>query len=61
MGDSVLLWGSGLPVEVVAEHSGTIGYELLTRITQRVHVVVNDRSQVDMSHSREAIVASTEK
>jgi alanine racemase len=61
VGDSVLLWGSGLPVEVVAEHSGTIGYELLTRITQRVHVVVNDRSQVDMSHSREAIVASTEK
>ncbi|MEO8401322.1 MAG: alanine racemase [Gammaproteobacteria bacterium] len=40
VGDPVLLWGDGLPVEVIAEHSGTSGYELLTRITQRVHVVV---------------------
>jgi alanine racemase len=41
VGDPVLLWGKGLPVEVVAEYSGTIGYELLTRITQRVHVVIS--------------------
>ncbi len=40
VGDPVLLWGPGLPVEVVAEYSGTSCYELLTRITQRVHVVV---------------------
>lgn len=40
VGDPVLLWGSGLPVEVVAEYSDTTGYELLTRITQRVHVEV---------------------
>jgi len=40
VGDPVLLWGPGLPVEVVAEYSGTTGYELLTRITQRVRVVV---------------------
>lgn len=40
VGDSVVLWGDGLPVEIVAEQSETIGYELLTRITQRVHVVV---------------------
>lgn len=40
IGDPVLLWGSGLPVEVVAEYSDTTGYELLTRITQRVRVVV---------------------
>ena len=40
IGDPVLLWGPGLPVEVIAEHSGTTGYELLTRITQRVHVEV---------------------
>ena len=40
IGDPVLLWGKGLPVEVVAEYSNTIPYELLTRITQRVHVVV---------------------
>lgn len=38
--DPVLLWGPGLPVEVIAEQSGTSAYELLTRITQRVHVVV---------------------
>lgn len=40
MGDPVLLWGPGLPVEVVADYSDTTGYELLTRITQRVRVVV---------------------
>ncbi|HSW93327.1 MAG TPA: alanine racemase [Gammaproteobacteria bacterium] len=39
-GDPVLLWGDGLPVEMIAECSGTTGYELLTRITQRVHVEV---------------------
>lgn len=40
VGDPVLLWGPGLPVEVVAENNGTSAYELLTRITQRVHVAV---------------------
>ncbi|OAI49293.1 alanine racemase [Gammaproteobacteria bacterium SCGC AG-212-F23] len=40
VGDPVILWGAGLPVEVVAEYSDTIAYELLTRITQRVRVVV---------------------
>jgi alanine racemase len=40
VGDPVLLWGSGLPVEVVAEYGETNAYELLTRITQRVRVVV---------------------
>jgi alanine racemase len=39
-GDPVLLWGPALPVEYIAEASETIGYELLTRITQRVHVIV---------------------
>jgi len=37
-GDSVLLWGKGLPVEVIAEYADTSAYELLTRITQRVHI-----------------------
>lgn len=41
VGDPVLLWGPGLPVEVVAEASETSSYELLTRITQRVRVVVS--------------------
>lgn len=40
IGDHVLLWGPGLPVEVVAEYSETTAYELLTRITQRVRVVL---------------------
>ena len=42
VGDPVLLWGADLPVETVAAHSSTIGYELLTRITQRVHVHIKD-------------------
>lgn len=40
VGDPVVLWGPDLPVEIVAAHSNTVGYELLTRITQRVRVVV---------------------
>ena len=46
VGDPVLLWGQGLPVEVIAEHSGTTGYELLTRITQRVRVVLREVAEV---------------
>lgn len=42
IGDPVVLWGENLPVEVVAEFSDTSGYELLTRITQRVNVEVKD-------------------
>lgn len=38
VGDPVLLWGDGVPVEKVAEFSGTTAYELLTGITRRVHV-----------------------
>jgi alanine racemase len=47
VGDPVLLWGPGLPVEVVAEYSETTAYELLTRITQRVRVVVKMEELVD--------------
>ncbi len=36
VGDPVVLWGTGLSVEEVAEHAGTIGYELLARLPQRV-------------------------
>lgn len=38
VGDPVVLWGDGLPIEVVAEGNHTSAYELLTRITQRVKV-----------------------
>ncbi len=41
VGDAVVLWGQGLPVEKVAEGNHTSAYELLTRITQRVKVVVS--------------------
>lgn len=36
IGDAVELWGSRIPVETIAESAGTIGYELLTKITSRV-------------------------
>ena len=35
-GDLVTLWGDGLPVGSVARHVGSTGYELLTRVSQRV-------------------------
>ena len=36
VGDEVVLWGPKLPVETVAAHAGTIGYELTCSITRRV-------------------------
>ncbi len=36
IGDPVTLWGDGLPVEEIAERSGTIAYELLCCVTERV-------------------------
>lgn len=36
-GDEVILWGKGLPAEEVARHIGTIAYELVIKITNRVH------------------------
>lgn len=36
VGDPVLLWGEGLPAEQVAEYAGTLAYELLCGLTQRV-------------------------
>jgi len=41
VGDPVVLWGEGLPVEEIAEHAGTIPYELLCRVMPRVKVVEN--------------------
>jgi alanine racemase len=35
-GDIVTLWGVGVPVEKVAQHVGTISYELLCGVTSRV-------------------------
>jgi alanine racemase len=39
-GDSVVLWGEGLPVEKIASCAGTIPYELLCGISQRVGVQI---------------------
>jgi alanine racemase len=36
VGTPVVLWGAGLPVEEVAGHAGTIAYELLCSVSQRV-------------------------
>lgn len=36
VGDEVILWGNSLPIERLAEATGTIGYELLCQVTQRV-------------------------
>ncbi len=43
VGDPVLLWGRGLPVETVATHAGTIGYELTCGMTRRVRFVEDDQ------------------
>ncbi len=36
VGDPVVLWGEGLPVEDVARHAGTIAYELLCHVAERI-------------------------
>lgn len=40
IGDPVVLWGEGLPVELVARHSHTSAYEILTRMTPRPKIEV---------------------
>lgn len=40
VGDSIELWGENLPVEEVANHMGTLGYELLTSLSPRVPIVL---------------------
>ena len=39
VGDPVVLWGAGLPVEEVAENAATIAYELLCGVARRVRCV----------------------
>jgi alanine racemase len=38
VGTPVVLWGRGLPVEEIARHAGTIPYELLCGVSQRVPI-----------------------
>ena len=42
IGDTVVLWGRGLPVEEVAMHADTIGYELTCGVTRRVRFVEDE-------------------
>lgn len=37
VGDEVVLWGTGLPAEVVAGYANTLAYELFCGLTNRVH------------------------
>ena len=41
IGDSVILWGNDLPIEIIAECARTIPYELILKLTSRVkhHVI----------------------
>jgi len=42
VGDEVVLWGRGLPVEEIADHAGTIAYELTCGVTRRVRFVEDE-------------------
>jgi alanine racemase len=35
-GDTVVLWGNGLPADEIAERAGTVSYELFCQVTPRV-------------------------
>jgi alanine racemase len=43
VGDRVVLWGDGLPVEEVAANAGTIAYELTCGMTRRVRFLEDER------------------
>lgn len=46
VGDPVVLWGEGISVDEIADKAGTIGYELLCGITQRVPIIeVNNNAR----------------
>ena len=39
VGSTVVLWGEGMPVEEVAHSAGTVSYELMCALTERVRIV----------------------
>jgi alanine racemase len=43
-GDEVILWGEGLPIDDVARDAGTISYELICHVTERVLRVIVDEA-----------------
>ncbi len=42
VGDPVELWGDTIPIDEVAEHAATIGYELMCAIAPRVTRIIED-------------------
>jgi alanine racemase len=46
VGDEAILWGTGLPVEEIAERAGTIAYELVCGVTRRVEFIDLHADQV---------------
>jgi len=38
VGSPVIFWGKGMPVDEIAQSAGTIGYELLCSLTQRIKI-----------------------
>ena len=47
IGDEVVLWGQGLPIETIADYAGTIPYELILKLTSRVKHHVISINQTD--------------
>ncbi len=39
IGDEVILWGNGLPAEIVAKYANTIAYELVCNVNKRVEFI----------------------
>jgi alanine racemase len=42
IGDPVVLWGEGLPAEIIANHCNTIAYELFCNVARRVRIKLID-------------------
>ena len=48
VGSPVVLWGEGLPVDDVAVAASTVGYQLLSSVSQRVAFVTTEVGKVDI-------------
>ena len=51
-GDPVVLWGTGLPVDEVAAQAGTISYELLCHVAERIPRIPFERGAVTDANTR---------
>lgn len=49
IGDPVELWGSALPIETVARHAGTVAYEILCGVHQRLSVIEHGAAEDPVS------------